>query len=68
MQHLPPLLQEAVRKLEDGLKSLYGERFRGLLLYGSYAKGDARDGSDVNLLLLLDGPSTPPARSCIWQM
>jgi len=56
MQHLPPSLREAVQRLEQGLKDLYGERFRGLLLYGSYAKGDARDGSDVNLLLLLDGP------------
>lgn len=56
MQRLPSSLQEAVRKLETGLKRLYGERFRGLLLYGSYARGDAREGSDVDLLLLLEGP------------
>ncbi|HTG35142.1 MAG TPA: nucleotidyltransferase domain-containing protein [Thermoanaerobaculia bacterium] len=56
MEHLPPTLQEAVRKLEAGLRNLYGERFRGLLLYGSYARGDAREGSDVDLLLLLEGP------------
>jgi predicted nucleotidyltransferase len=56
MQYLPPRLQEAVQKLEQGLKDLYRERFRGLLLYGSYARGDFREGSDVDLLLLLDGP------------
>src|SRR3954453_18043345 len=56
MERLPPPLQEAVRKLEAGLRDLYGERFRGLLLYGSYARGDAREGSDVDLLLLLEGP------------
>ena len=59
MEHLPPRLQEAVRKLEAGLRDLYGERFRGLLLYGSYARGDFRDGSDVDLLLLLNGPVSP---------
>jgi predicted nucleotidyltransferase len=59
MEHLPPPLQEAVRKLETGLRDLYGERFRGLLLYGSYARGDFREGSDVDLLLLLDGPVNP---------
>lgn len=59
MDHLPPALREAVQRLEQGLKNLYGERFRGLLLYGSYARGDAREGSDVDLLLLLDGPVNP---------
>jgi predicted nucleotidyltransferase len=65
MEHLPPTLQEAVRKLEVGLRELYGERFRGLLLYGSYARGDAREGSDVDLLLLLSGPVNP-AREILY--
>jgi uncharacterized protein len=59
MEYLPPPLREAVQRLEQGLRDLYGERFRGLLLYGSYARGDAREGSDVDLLLLLDGPVNP---------
>jgi predicted nucleotidyltransferase len=52
----PSRVRTAVLELEEGLKALYGERFRGLLLYGSYARGDQREGSDVNLLLLLEGP------------
>ena len=59
MRHLPPSLQKAVQRLELDLKNLYGKRFQGLLLYGSYARGDAREGSDVDLLLLLDGPVNP---------
>lgn len=42
--------------MEEGLKALYGDRYKGLLLYGSYARGDAREESDVDLLLLLEGP------------
>ena len=38
------------------MKDLYGKRYRGLVLYGSYARGEADEGSDVDVLLLLEGP------------
>jgi uncharacterized protein len=56
MNRLPPALASTLSQLEKGLKDLYGARFRGLLLFGSYARGEATEGSDVDLLLLLDGP------------
>ncbi len=56
MGHLPPHLAQVVAQLREGLKKLYGDRFRDLLLYGSYARGDFREDSDIDLLLLLDGP------------
>lgn len=56
MNRLPPILAQTLAQLDRGLRELYGERFRGLLLYGSYARGEATEGSDVDLLLLLDGP------------
>lgn len=59
MNQLPPNVRAVVLKLEQGLRKLYGDRYRGLLLYGSYARGDAREGSDVDLLLLLQGPVKP---------
>lgn len=56
MKPLPNNIRDVISRLEDGLKRLYGDRYQGLLLYGSYARGDAREGSDVDLLLLLKGP------------
>jgi len=56
---VPAPIRNVVSDLEKGLKALYGERFRALLLYGSYARGDEREGSDVDLLLLLEGPVNP---------
>ena len=56
MAKLPPKVRDVIIELEKELKGLYGERFRGLLLYGSYARGTAWEGSDVDLLLLLQGP------------
>lgn len=34
----------------------YGERLKGVVLYGSEARGDADDDSDVDLMILLKGP------------
>lgn len=56
MGALPKPIHDVVLELERGLKDLYGERYRGLLLYGSYARGTAWEGSDVDLLVLLKGP------------
>ena len=56
MDRLPPDLADVIAQLRQELEELYGERFRDLLLYGSYARGDQREGSDIDLLLLLDGP------------
>jgi hypothetical protein len=59
MDRLPPLLASTLAELDRGLQGLYGDRFRGLLLYGSYARGEADEGSDVDLLVLLAGPIDP---------
>lgn len=46
----PDLLKELAKEL----RSLYGGRLKELYLYGSYARGDARPGSDLDLLVVLD--------------
>ena len=44
-----------VRRLKSRIEEAYGDRFAGLRLYGSYARGEARADSDVDLLVLLHG-------------
>ena len=46
----PQLLKELAKEL----RSLYGPRLKGLYLYGSYARGEAGPGSDLDLLAVLD--------------
>lgn len=46
--------QGIARAVADDLKALYGERLRQVILYGSWARGDARPDSDIDLLIVLD--------------
>lgn len=38
------------------LRRAHGERLKGVVLYGSEARGEARPDSDIDVLVLLDGP------------
>ena len=36
-----------MKELKQGLAHIYGDKLKAVYLYGSYARGDYRDGSDV---------------------
>lgn len=42
-------------ELREGLQRLYGPRLKGLHLFGSRARGQAVEGSDINIALILEG-------------
>ncbi|MHB8070054.1 MAG: nucleotidyltransferase domain-containing protein [Desulfobaccales bacterium] len=50
------LVQAVLSELQMRLTSLYGDRLKQLLLYGSTARGEAEPGSDLDVLVVLDGP------------
>jgi uncharacterized protein len=43
-------------RIKSRLQAVYGDRFRGVVLYGSEARGEATPDSDVDILVMLVGP------------
>ena len=52
-------LNNIVNELRQSLESLYGERLQDVILFGSQARGDALAGSDIDLLVVLEGDVRP---------
>ncbi|MBV6402204.1 MAG: hypothetical protein CNIPEHKO_02510 [Anaerolineales bacterium] len=42
-----------MKELKEGLVQIYGDKLKAVYLYGSYARGDYREGSDVDVMILL---------------
>lgn len=59
MLTLPSDVSDALQELKKRLLQLYGERLKGIYLYGSYARGDFSEGSDVDVLVVLEGIVVP---------
>jgi len=58
-----------LRRCRAVLEGLYGDRLKEVVLYGSTARGEDTDESDIDLLVLLDGPVNAGAEILrIWEV
>ena len=46
-------VRSLLTELKRGIEGLYDERLRAVYLYGSHARGDQEQGSDVDVLIVL---------------
>lgn len=51
---LPEEVQEELEKVKKALKKILGEHLKKILLFGSYARQDANQESDLDLVVLTD--------------
>jgi predicted nucleotidyltransferase len=52
-------VRETIREFKQEIKNLYGPRLKDVILYGSWARGDATEASDIDLLIVLEGQVVP---------
>ncbi|MCD7725079.1 MAG: nucleotidyltransferase domain-containing protein [Clostridiales bacterium] len=47
-------LQTVLGKIREESKQIYGSKLDRIILYGSYARGDNTEESDIDIMILLD--------------
>ena len=57
MRPFPSSLREPIVAYRANLRAVFGDRLRDVRLFGSFARGEADEDSDVDVLVLVDGLS-----------
>lgn len=60
-KNIPKNIMKILDEVNECLEKIYGDKLKEIILYGSYARGDFTDGSDIDLLILLQDMRDPCA-------
>ncbi len=52
-------IRDVIEEFRERVKQLYGEKLAHIILYGSWARGEAKETSDIDLLIVLKGNVRP---------
>jgi predicted nucleotidyltransferase len=53
---MTPRIREILAEYRQRLEAIYGPRLKRLVLFGSQARGDAEPDSDIDVMIVLEGP------------
>ena len=51
---MPNKINISIKKIETEISKLLGERLKKIILFGSYARGDFKENSDIDIMILTD--------------
>lgn len=54
MPDVPINISNIISKFVKSVKKVLGNRVKKIILYGSYARGDYNEGSDIDIMILTD--------------
>lgn len=50
----PAHIKEILQELKEELQKRYGSRLKGIMLFGSYARSQEREDSDIDIAIILE--------------
>lgn len=53
---IPDQIKDVIAETGDELLKIYSRKMKGMILFGSYARGEEAYGSDIDIALLLECP------------
>ena len=54
MNKIPNNIKEIIKEFTIGVNTILGNRVKKIILYGSYARGDFNESSDIDIMILTD--------------
>ena len=54
MIEIPTKINDIIKEFTKGVNDILGNRVKKIILYGSYARGDFRENSDIDIMILTD--------------
>ena len=54
MPNIPKKINSILEEFIEGAKNILGNRMKKIILYGSYARGDYKKDSDIDIMILTD--------------
>ena len=51
---MPTILNALLKQYVDDICKIYGKKLKAVILYGSYARGDFKPDSDIDIMILVD--------------
>jgi predicted nucleotidyltransferase len=72
-REIPKNIKPILDEVKTILKKIYGDKLKAIILYGSYARGDSTEGSDIDIIILLENMTEPIAErekyfDAIWKL
>ena len=70
MPNIPNEINYILEEFIEGVKNILGNRMKKIILYGSYARGDFKKDSDIDLMILTDlkDDEISEYRDKIWEL
>lgn len=58
---MSPIIQQIAAEYKNNLIKIYGDRLAEIVLFGSYARGDFHDESDIDFAVVFSDPNIRPS-------